>query len=359
MSLSLELHHHGPQLDFAAEIPNGQITALVGPSGSGKTSIIRAIAGLLKLKHARIAHNQEFWDDEQNHIPTRERSIGLVPQHHGLFPHLSVLGNVEMALSHLPMTKKRVRALECLRLAHVEELASRHPQELSGGQRQRVSLARAIARDPEVLLLDEPFSAIDRSTRKQLYLELRRLHKQLNNTVLLVTHDLDEAAQLASHVLLIDEGRLLQAGATSTVLTQPRNEQAAQLLDIPNIFSARLEETTADHSLLRWGEQTLQVPVTDRAVNSTIKFAVLPQNILLVKTDKPWGSHLENPLPTVVVDVVALGGEVLVWLKINEKSDVQLVMRLPDRAMRRYPIAPGSEVTVCLRSSDIILLEQE
>jgi len=359
MSLSLELHHHGPQLNFTAEIPNGKITALVGPSGSGKTSIIRAIAGLLKLKHARIALNEECWDDEQNHIPTRERSIGLVPQHHGLFPHLSVLGNVETALSHLSSAKKRIRALECLSLAHVEELSSRRPQELSGGQRQRVSLARAIARDPQVLLLDEPFSAIDRSTRKQLYLELRRLHGQLNNTVLLVTHDLDEAAQLASHVLLIDEGRLLQAGATTTVLTQPCNEQAARLLDIPNIFSALLEETTADHSLLRWGDHVLQVPVADQAVNSTIKFAVLPQNILLVKTDKPWGSHLENPLPTVVVEVVALGGEVLVWLKLKEGGDVQLVMRLPDRAMRRYPIAPGSEVTVCLRSSDIILLEQE
>ncbi|HEY5674384.1 MAG TPA: ABC transporter ATP-binding protein [Malonomonas sp.] len=357
MSLFLELRHNGPQLDFSAEIPKGQITALVGPSGSGKTSIIRAIAGLLKLKHARISLAGEAWDTERAHLPTRERSIGLVPQHHGLFPHLSVMGNVETALSHLPSQQKRHRATECIRLAQVEGLEGRHPHELSGGQRQRVALARAIARNPQVLLLDEPFSAIDRGTRKHLYLELRRLHNQLGNTVLLVTHDLDEAAQLASHLLLIDHGQLLQAGETTKVLTRPRNEQAAQLLDIPNVFSASLEKTPAGLAELRWGPHRLQIAATDRTPAGRVKFAVLPQNILLVKTDKPWGSHLENPIPTQVQDVVALGGEVLVSLQVKGLNEVQLQMRLPERALRRYPITSGSEVTVCLRSSDIILLE--
>ena len=356
MSLSLELRHNGPQLDFAAEIPKGQITALVGPSGSGKTSIIRAIAGLLKIKYARVSLVGEAWDADRQHIPTRERSIGLVPQHHGLFPHLSVLGNVETALSHLPSQQKRLRALECLRLTQVTGLEARHPHELSGGQRQRVALARAIARNPQVLLLDEPFSAVDRGTRKHLYLELRRLHNQIGNTVLLVTHDLDEAAQLASHLLLIDQGRLLQAGETTQVLTRPRNEQAAKLLDIPNVFSATLEKTAAEISQLRWGGHDLQIAATDLTTTGNVKFAVLPQNILLVKSDKPWGSHLENPIPTQVIDVVALGGEVLVLLKVKEGDD-QLQMRLPERAIRRYPITTGSEVTVCLRSSDIILLE--
>ncbi len=357
MSLSLELRHNGPLLDFTAEIPKGQITALVGPSGSGKTSIIRAIAGLLKIKHARICLEGECWDDNRKHLPTRERSIGLVPQHHGLFPHLSVLGNVETSLSHLTSRDRRIRALECLSLAHVEELEGRHPHELSGGQRQRVALARAIARNPQVLLLDEPFSAIDRGMRKRLYLELRRLHTQLGNTLLLVTHDLDEAAQLASHLLLIDQGQLLQAGETTRVLTHPRNEQAAQLLDIPNVFEASLESTSSGLSQLRWGPHTLQVLATGLAGTGKVKFAVLPQNILLVKSDKPWGSHLENPIPTVVQDVVALGGEVLVLLEIKGNPEVQLQMRLPERAMRRYPIETGSEVTVCLRSSDIVLLE--
>jgi molybdate transport system ATP-binding protein len=221
MSLRVELNHQTPHLDFRAEIPQGQISALVGPSGSGKTSILRAIAGLLKVRRARISLADDHWDTEDLHRPTRERPIGMMLQQHALFPHLSVQGNVEMALSHLGRQEKRQRARKCLQLAQVEELANRRPQELSGGQRQRAALARAIARAPQLLLLDEPFTAIDRGMRKRLYLELRRLHQQLNNTVLLVTHDLDEAAQLASYLLLIDQGQLLQAGETTHVLTRP------------------------------------------------------------------------------------------------------------------------------------------
>ena len=356
MSLSLQLRHNGPLLDFAAEIPKGEITALVGPSGSGKTSIIRAIAGLLKVRHARISLDGEEWNSARQHLPTQARSIGLVPQHHGLFPHLSVRGNVETALTHLPSAMKRSRAHECLCLGHVNGLEHRYPHELSGGQRQRVALPRAIARNPKVLLLDEPFSAIDKSTRKHLYLELRRLHAQLKNTVLLVTHDLDEAAQLASHLLLIDQGRLLQAGETTQVLTRPHSEQAAKLLDIPNIYNASLKHSADGHSLL-WGRHSLRIPNTAIANGAVVKFAILPQNVLLVKADKPWGSHLENPLNTIVEEVIALGGEVLVWLKIKEGSEEQILMRLPERAIRRYPVTVGNEVTVCLRSSDIILLE--
>jgi molybdate transport system ATP-binding protein len=138
-------------------------------------------------------------------------------------------------------------------------------------------MARAIARAPKLLLLDEPFSAIDRSTRKHLYLELRRLHQQLGNTVLLVTHDLDEAAQLATHLLLLDQGRLLQAGATTEVLTRPNSVQAAQLLDIPNIFTGVLETPPSGRALLRWGPHSLRVAAGANASEGRIKFAVLRQ----------------------------------------------------------------------------------
>lgn len=358
MSLRLELRHDGPPLDFVAEIPEGRITALVGPSGSGKTSILRAIAGLLRLRHARIALGGEVWDEGRRHRLTRDRPIGLVAQHYGLFPHLSVLGNVETALLHLPAAERRARALACLRLAHVEGLEERRPQELSGGQRQRVALARALARDPKLLLLDEPFSAVDRSTRKRLYLELRRLHAQLGCTILLVTHDLDEAAQLASHLILLNHGRLLQAGDTTEVLNRPGSERAARLLDIPNVFPAHAVCGPAGRVVLRWGPHTLRV--SDRgtsAQDGPVKFAILPQNVLLVKTDKPWGSHLDNPIPARVQEVITLGGEILVWLQPLGHSELPLQMRLPERALRRYPITVGSEVTVCLRATDVILLD--
>ena len=360
MSLELDLRHDGPVLDFRAQLPAGRITALLGPSGSGKTSILRAIAGLLHVRQSSIRLNGETWDGDGIHMPTRSRSIGLVPQSYGLFPHMSALGNVETALTHLPSAQRRARALHSIGLAHVAGLEARRPHELSGGQKQRVALARAIAREPAVLLLDEPFSAVDRSTRKRLYVELRRLHEQLQNTIVLVTHDLDEAAQLASHLCLVRHGRLLQSGPTTEVLSRPRCEQAARLLDIPNVFSGQLEGHADGRWLLRWGAHVLRVAgLPDDQPPGALRWAVLPSNVLLARPDKPWASHLENAVPALVQEVIELGGEAVVQVMPEGMFGVSVQLRLPTRAIRRYRVEPGRAITICLRSADIVPLISE
>jgi len=357
MSLCIEVRHDAPRLDFRAELPEGKITALVGPSGSGKTSLLRALAGLLRPRHAQITLAGDVWDDGEHHRPTRQRPIGFVPQHYGLFPHLTALGNVETSLLALPGPARRQRAQECLDAAHVAACAGRLPRQLSGGQKQRVALARALARDPRLLLLDEPFSAVDRATRKSLYVELRQLHARQPTTMLLVTHDLDEAAQLASHLVLIDAGRTVQAGPTAEVLTRPQSETAARLLDIPNLFGGRLE-THEERPRLCWGPHRLSIGRSVRR-EGACRFAFLPQNVLLVRPDKPWGGHLENPLDGAVTDALVLGPEAVVWIEPAGLPGEILQMRLPTRALDRYKMVPGSPVQFSVRAADLIVFPDQ
>ncbi len=357
MSLFLELHNDAPLLNFHAEIPSDRITALLGPSGSGKTSILRAIAGLSKCKQEVVRFAKETWSDSTTglHLPTRHRPVGLVPQHYALFPHLTALENVTMALLALPTPERQQRALECLGLVHIAELKNRYPHELSGGQKQRVALARAIAKQPKVLLLDEPFSAIDYSTRKHLYVELLRLHETLSATIVLVTHDLEEAAQLTSYMCLLHQGRLVQAGETEEVLTHPICEEAVRLLDIPNLFDGRVEWVN-DQPCLHWGTYTLQLPPGQLQPSDPVRWAIQPANVLMVRPDKPWSNHLENPILTQVIEVIKLGSDTLVWLAPTEMPETRLQMRLPIRAVHRYAIAPNQNITVCLRGTDVIVL---
>jgi len=360
MSIELELRHGGPRLDLTATLPAGEITALLGPSGSGKTSILRAIAGLLRLDHERVRANGEVWSDSERRLrlPSRLRQVGFVSQHYALFPHLTVLGNVETALLTLAPGDRRKRAHQCLELTQITGLDERYPRELSGGQKQRVALARAIARELRVLLLDEPFSAVDRSTRKQLYVELLRLHERIAATIVLVTHDLDEAAQLASHLCLLQDGRLLQAGPTREVLARPTGEAAARLLDMANIFDGRQECTDGSRTVLRWGPHVLRVRHPGPA-SADVRWAIAPGNVLLVRPDKPWSGHLENPVAATIAEIIPLGAEALVWLAPEGLPDVRLQMRLPLRALTRNPLIPGQAVTVCLRGADLLIFDDD
>jgi sulfate/thiosulfate transport system ATP-binding protein len=208
--------------DVSIEVPDGSLTALLGPSGSGKSTLLRAIAGLERLDGGRVLINGA----DATSRPPQKREVGFVFQHYAAFKHMTVFDNVAFGLKIRKWTKPQVseRVHDLLRLVQLDGLADRYPSQLSGGQRQRMALARALAVEPQVLLLDEPFGALDAKVRKDLRTWLRRLHDEVHVTTIFVTHDQEEAMDVAEQLVVMNEGRVEQSGAASDLYEHPANE---------------------------------------------------------------------------------------------------------------------------------------
>jgi putative spermidine/putrescine transport system ATP-binding protein len=222
--------------DVSFKVPKGEICALLGPSGCGKSTILRAIAGLIRPTAGSI----RVADREIGPVPVRRRNIGMVFQNYALFPHMTVAENIAypLACKSVPRTERRRKATELLALVQLEPFANRLPRELSGGQQQRVAVARALVANPDILLLDEPFGALDRALRFQLQVELLRLQKTLGITTLIVTHDQEEAQSLASHLVLLNSGQIEQAGSPTDIYDRPRSLFANRFMGHVNAMPA-------------------------------------------------------------------------------------------------------------------------
>lgn len=217
----------------------GQLLALVGPSGAGKTSFLRMLAGLMRPQAGRVAVGDAVWCDTERGIflPPSQRHVGMVFQQYALMPHLSALDNVALALLHLPRPQRLARAREWLERVRLStDQQQRCPAALSGGQQQRVAVARALAREPRLLLLDEPFSAVDQMNRHNLYPLLADLRKDIHIPMVLVTHDLAEARMLADTLVVMDGGQVLQQGSPAHLYRAPRNVRVADLVGVQNRF---------------------------------------------------------------------------------------------------------------------------
>jgi sulfate transport system ATP-binding protein len=220
--------------NVSLEFPTGELTALLGPSGCGKTTLLRVIAGLERADSGTVLLDGE--DASVRHV--RERQVGFVFQHYALFKHMSVFDNIAFGLRVKPRAlrlseeKIRDKVMRLLSLVQLDWLADRYPSQLSGGQRQRIALARALAVEPRVLLLDEPFGALDAKVRKDLRRWLREFHDLTRLTTIFVTHDQDEAFEVADRVVLIDKGSIQQSGTPAEVRNNPANPFVAEFLGL-------------------------------------------------------------------------------------------------------------------------------
>jgi len=227
---------------ISVDVPEGSLTALLGPSGCGKTTLLRIIAGL----ELADAGSVRFAGEDVSGRHARERNVGFVFQHYALFRHMTVFENVAFGLRirRRPDAEVQARVRELFRLIRLEGLERRYPAQLSGGQRQRVALARALAAQPRVLLLDEPFGALDARVRQELRQWLRRLHDEIHVTSVFVTHDQEEAFEVADQVIVINRGRVEQAGTPQEVFDRPANPFVMDFLGNVNVFQGRVENGT-------------------------------------------------------------------------------------------------------------------
>jgi sulfate/thiosulfate transport system ATP-binding protein len=230
--------------NVSLDVPGGELVALLGPSGSGKTTLLRIIAGLEPSDQGTIM----FQGEDATGRPVRERQVGFVFQHYALFRHMTVFENVAFGLRVRPRRLRpseaeiRETVMGLLSLVQLDVLASRRPSELSGGQRQRVALARALAVKPKVLLLDEPFGALDAKVRKELRRWLRRLHEEVHVTSVFVTHDQEEALEVSDRVVIMNEGRIEQSGTPEEVYDRPATPFVYGFLGDVNLFHGRIHQ---------------------------------------------------------------------------------------------------------------------
>lgn len=360
--LNVHLAQEAPiPLDAHMSCAPGEVLALVGPSGSGKSTILRAIAGLNHIAHGHISCNGSVWYDTERNIDiaTRHRRVGYVFQSYALFPHLSALVNIMEALGSRPAGEREARARELLELVRLGGLEERYPSELSGGQQQRVAVARALARDPDVLLLDEPFSAVDRATRQRLHRELGQLRSQLRMPIVLVTHDLEEAAQLSDRMSILHRGQILQDGPPYEIMAHPASRAVARLIDLKNIFQARVagQSPGTETTLLEWDGITLEAGYNgDFAVGDLVDWVIPSGSVILHRRREPSRGVRENPVHGTIDNMVRLGEMVTVTINVEGQSEHPLFMSISAHAATRNAIAPGENIGVSLRSDDIHLM---
>jgi len=247
--MSIEVRHLNKRFgqtvvcdDLNLTMPSGELVALLGPSGSGKTTLLRIIAGL-EVPDSGSVH---FHGEDATGTDVRERQVGFVFQHYALFGHMSIFENVAFGLRVRPKATRppepviREKVMELLKLVQLDWVADRFPHQLSGGQRQRIALARALAVEPKVLLLDEPFGALDAKVRKELRRWLRRLHDEMHVTSVFVTHDQEEAMEVADRIVVMNHGRIEQDGPPDEVYDKPATPFVLQFLGDVNLFHGRL-----------------------------------------------------------------------------------------------------------------------
>jgi sulfate/thiosulfate transport system ATP-binding protein len=335
--------------DVSLHVQEGELMALLGPSGCGKTTLLRILAGLERPDQGRIFLQGTEVTDQR----ISERRVGFVFQHYALFRHMTVADNVAFGLNVLPRaqrpsaTRIQEKVRELLGLVQLQAMADRYPSQLSGGQRQRVALARALAVEPKLLLLDEPFGALDAKVRKELRRWLRRLHDELHITGILVTHDQEEALEVADRVVVMHQGNVEQIGTPDEVYEHPANPFVYRFLGDVNVFHGRVSEEWA----VPGNSERVSVGLSDTAEKHEVTF-VRPHDLELNRSRTN-----PNQFEATVRYVLTAGSRVRLELIVQESAQT-IEVELTKERYRELDLREGEIVFVHPRRRQVFTVPQ-
>lgn len=336
------------QLEFDLNLPASGFTAICGPSGCGKTTLLRSIAGLEPDFQGTVRIGPRVWQDATTNLPLHRRALGYVFQHGELFPHLNVEGNLRFAWDRTPADRRQVAWDEVVDLLGLASLLPRRTTNLSGGERQRVALGRALLKSPDLLLLDEPLTALDQPTRRAIFPLLERMRDQFAIPILYVTHNVDEAARLADRLVLMEAGRIINDGPLVELLTSPA-PGLAQGRDAGAVVSATVGALDDEFHLARLDFAGGALQVCDRglALGSAARVRIHARDVSLALAP-PTGTSILNILPVEVMDLLPDdAARIVVRLRAGETI---LLAAVTARSAHALALAPGQKLWAQIKS---------
>jgi molybdate transport system ATP-binding protein len=330
-----------------------EIAVLFGPSGAGKSLTLQAIAGILRPDKGLVRVNglTAFDSAAGINLPPQERRIGYVPQGYALFPHLTVAHNIGYGLSDLDRRQRSQRVQEIISLLGLDGLEDRRPRELSGGQQQRVALARALVFRPRLLLLDEPFAALDEAIRSTLREELLDIRRRMAVTIVVVTHDLTEAFALGDRIAVLDSGRVLQQGRREEVYYRPASRRVAELVQSRNILAGRVVESGPEGLRIDWQGRAVKAPACCwAAAGAAVDFCIRASQVMVVRPGRPAnpGERFNVFRGRVVREDLGAEGYLIYVRLAGSEQPYDLQIELPIHIYYRLNLDADKDVDVSL-----------
>jgi molybdate transport system ATP-binding protein len=347
-------------LDAEFEAPPG-VTILFGASGSGKSTTLRAIAGIIEPDEGRIQVDEQIFFDSQKrmNLPIRSRGVGYVFQNLALFPHLSVRANVEFGMKNLPSHEKHQHALEIMSALKIEHTANRKPREISGGEAQRVALARALSSAPKVLLLDEPLSAIDETTKAGILADLKTINRDLQLPILYVTHSREEAVTLGERVIVYEDGRVVACGEPLEVFRSPISKGVARLTGVENIFAGSVVAKNEAGGTMNVevkdenGVCRIDIPFASNPLNERVTIAV-PSGDILLATQAIHSVSARNILRGQIITIEEKSNRTVVRVK----SGVTWSVSVTRQAVNELQLSASQDVWLAIKTHSCYLLDE-